>query len=171
MKSFTFTRGVALSVALMLLDAPGALAAGGGESTPLHLNSSSTAHHSSGGGISSGIIRTIVGLLVVIAVIYGVSWILRQFKTGRSRPTGTGLSQVASLPLGNGKSVTLVRAGRELLLLGVSDQSVTKIRSYTPEEAEASGLDPDTDEDDLAGDAEAPLTRAIDSLRRMTVRS
>ena len=45
MKSLRHSRGVALAVALMLLHAPVALAAGGGESTPLNLGGSTTPGH------------------------------------------------------------------------------------------------------------------------------
>ena len=109
MKSLTLTRGAALTGALTLVHASAALAAGG-ESTPLHLTSSGATHAASSGG-SSSIVRTVVGLFIVIAVIYGVAWILRQAKGAKRRPTGRGLHQMASLPLGSGRSVTLVRAG------------------------------------------------------------
>ncbi len=56
--------------------------------------------------------RTIVGLLIVIAVIWGLSWILRQVKSGKeTRAAGTGLSSVATLPLASGRTLHLVRAG------------------------------------------------------------
>lgn len=110
------------------------------ESTPLHLGSPTAVHGASTG---ASLTRTIVGLFVVIAVIYGVSWLLRTYKKGaKSAATkGSGLATVATLPLGTGRSVQLVRAGREVLLLGVSEQGVTQIRSYTEEEALAQGID------------------------------
>ena len=76
-----------------------------GENTPLHLSGSSGTTHaaaSSGGGAS--IVRTIVGLFIVIAVIYGIAWIMKQAKKSKVRPTGHGLTQVANLPLGSGRS-------------------------------------------------------------------
>ena len=153
MKSLTFTRGVALSVALFLLSAPAALAAvrpplvsqsalaaQTGENTKLHLGGSATGSHAASSGTSSSIIRTLVALLVVIAVIYGIAWILKQFKGGRRRATGKGLEQVATLPLSGGRSVTLVRVGTELILLGVAEQSVTALRRYNELEAVEAGL-------------------------------
>ena len=53
----------------------------GGENTPLDLTPTTSSAHTSSGGAS--IVRTIVGLAIVIAVIWGLAWILRQVKTGR----------------------------------------------------------------------------------------
>jgi flagellar protein FliO/FliZ len=169
MKSLTLTRGAALTGALTLVHASTALAAGG-ESTPLHLTTTASGHTASSGGGTS-IVRTIVGLFIVIAVIYGVAWILRQAKGAKHRPTGRGLHQVASLPLGSGRSVTLVRAGTEVVLLGVAEHGVTPIKTYS--EAEALELGLEVAEEDPLGvtPAERPLGRVADTLRRMTVRS
>src|SRR5262249_10174170 len=54
--------------------------------------------------------------------------------------SGDGLESVATIPLGTNRSLHLVRAGRELVLLGVSEQSVVPIRAYGEEEARALGL-------------------------------
>src|SRR3984957_5085495 len=70
--------------------------AGGGENTPLALNTSTTGPPPGAGGAS--IVRTIVGLAIVIAVIWGLAWILRQVKSGRDpRASATGLTSVAAL--------------------------------------------------------------------------
>jgi flagellar protein FliO/FliZ len=128
---------------------------GGSENTRLDLSSgASTAHTSSGGGPS--LTRTIVGLLIVIAVIWGLTWILRQVKSGReTRSAGSGLSSVATLPLGSGRTLHLVRAGREYLLVGSAEHGVVPIHRYTEQQARELGLlDPAAesgDEDDNAG--------------------
>jgi flagellar protein FliO/FliZ len=172
MKSHTFIRGAALAGALTLAHAATASAASAGENTPLHLGHSTTVHVSTGG--SSGIVRTIVGLFVVIAVIYGVAWVLRMAKRDKNRSTGQGLSQVASLPLGGGRSVALVRAGQELVLVGVAEHSVTPIRTYSEEEARELGVW--DEEDEPARERTGPRRLAsrpnlVDNLRRLTVRS
>ena len=170
MKSLTLTRGAALTGALTLAHASTALAAGSGESTPLHLTTSGASHAASSGG-SSSIVRTIVGLFIVIAVIYGVAWILRQAKGAKHRPTGRGLHQMASLPLGSGRSVTLVRAGSEVVLLGVAEHGVTPIKTYSEQEALELGLEIPEEEPFGATAPERPFARVTDTLRRMTVRS
>jgi flagellar protein FliO/FliZ len=189
MKSLTFIRGVVLAGALMLIAAMPAVAATSptreahiqsaqslaqstGENTPLHLSGGTAATHaasSSGGGAS--IVRTIVGLFIVIAVIYGIAWIMKQAKKSKTRPTGTGLTQVASLPLGSGRSVAVVRAGREVLVVGVAENGVTPIRSYSEAEAIALGIEVPPEKPAVADRAEKPSDRVLDVLRRMTARS
>jgi flagellar protein FliO/FliZ len=184
-RSLTLTRGVAMVGALTLTHAATALAAvsssnpstssikaSAGENTPLNLGSgSSLPTHAASSGSGSSIVRTIVGLFIVIAVIYGVAWILRQAKKGKSRATGNGLSQLASLPLGNGRSVALVRAGTDVVLVGVSENSVTPIRTYTEDEVISCGIDVPEEEAPDPRPADKPTDRMLDLLRRITVRS
>jgi flagellar protein FliO/FliZ len=149
-----------------------ALARSTGEDTPLHLSASSgttKTTSSSGGGAS--IVRTIVGLFIVIAVIYGIAWIMKLAKKSKSRPTGRGLTQVASLPLGGGRSVAVVRAGREVLVVGVAENGVTPIRSYSEAEAIALGIEIPPEKPEVADRAEKPSDRMLDVLRRITARS
>jgi flagellar protein FliO/FliZ len=112
---------------------------GAGENTPLNLGSSTTSSHTSSGGAS--IVRTIVGLAIVLAVIWGLAWILRQVKSGRDpRVTETGLTSVAALTLGSGRSVHLVRAGNDYLLLGSAEHGLMPIHRYTEQQALEAGL-------------------------------
>jgi|CZKG01.1.fsa_nt_gi flagellar protein FliO/FliZ len=111
----------------------------GGENTPLNLSPSSTVPQTSSGGAS--IVRTIVGLAIVIAVIWGLYWILRQVKAGRDPQISTaGLASVAALTLGSGRSVHLVRAGSDYVLLGAGEHGLVPIHRYTEEQAHAAGL-------------------------------
>jgi len=129
----------------------------GGESTPLDLKapaSSSSATGGAGGGGAS-IVRTIVGLAIVLAVIWGLAWILRQVKAGRDggreggrgSHSSAGLASVAALTLGTGRSVHLVRAGSDYVLLGSTEHGVAPIHRYTEQQARDAGL--------LSGDAGA----------------
>jgi len=112
----------------------------GGENTPLSLSSGAASSHASSTSGPS-IVRTIVGLLIVIAVIWGLSWILRQVKSGKeTRAAGTGLSSVATLPLASGRTLHLVRAGEDYLLLGSAEHGVMPIHRYTKQEAQDAGL-------------------------------
>jgi flagellar protein FliO/FliZ len=111
----------------------------GGENTPLHLSSSTGGAHASTGGAS--LTRTIVGLLIVVAVIWGLSWVLRQVKSGREgRAAGSGLASMATLPLGSGRSLHLVRAGSDYLLVGSAEHGVVPIYRYTEQQARDAGL-------------------------------
>ena len=172
MRFSTLTRGAGLIGALTLSYAQMAQAATGatGVQTPLHLSTTGAAHAASAGGSGSGIVRTIIALVVVIGIIFAVSKILKAVK-GRDavRASGNGLEQIATLPIAPGKSVSLLRSGTDIILLGVADNGVTAIKSYTEDEAIAAGID--LPEDDEVFDAtEKPLDRMVNGLRRLTVR-
>jgi len=114
-------------------------AAASGENTPLNIPTTSAGSHTSSGGAS--IVRTIVGLAIVIAVIWGLSWILRQVKSGREpQVTSEGLASIAALTLGSGRSVHLVRAGSDYVLLGSAEQGIVPIHRYTEQQAREAGL-------------------------------
>jgi flagellar protein FliO/FliZ len=172
MRSLTLTRGVALGGALTLLCAHAAQAAGNpsGENTPVHLTAGGTAHAAASGGGSS-ILRTIIAMVVVIAIIYAVTRILRAVK-GRDtvRASGNGLSRIATLPLGPNRSVALVRAGRDIVLVGIAEHGVTALKTYSEAEAIANGIEIPEELTAELDPAERPLDRLIDGLRRMTVR-
>ncbi len=130
----------------------------GGENTPLNLGGSAASPHAattSSGGAS--IVRTIVGLAIVIAVIWGLSWILKQVKAGKgavgSDTPSAGLSSVAALTLGSGRSVHLVRAGSDYVLLGSTEHGVVPIHRYTEEQARDAGLlgEPDDEGPERSG--------------------
>jgi flagellar protein FliO/FliZ len=153
---------------------------GPGEDTPLNLPVQ-TSHSASTPGASGGsLVRTFVGLAIVLAVIYGVYWVLKQVKASREdRASGSGLASVATLPLGPNRSVHLVRSGRDYVLVGASEQGVTPIRNYTEEEALSAGLI--SDHVDGADQLEAPaparpqksgilIKDIVDEMRRRTVR-
>ncbi len=116
-----------------------AASVGTGEAKLLNLPSTSSATHSVSAGPS--IVRTIVGLAIVIAVIWGLAWILRQVKGGRTPELeGMGLTSLGALTLSTGRSVHLVRAGSDYILLGSAEQGVVPIHRYTEEEAREAGL-------------------------------
>ena len=73
-------------------------AAANDESQALNLGAGPSQAHTSTGGAS--LVRTIVGLAIVIAVIWGLYWILRQVKAGRE-PQVSSAGQ-RELPVGRG---------------------------------------------------------------------
>jgi flagellar protein FliO/FliZ len=181
MKPLTYIRGAALAGAVALLHAPIALAATPAdafEKTRLHLGHSVVGHAAPSAGIGGSLVRTIVGLAIVIAVIYGLTWIMRQARAAKNPAKGTEIEQIASLPLGSNKSVALVRVGTELHLLGVAEQNVTSIRTFSEDEAvdfglpvSAPGEEPSASSRSASRSPSTPtLLRAVDAVRRMTVR-
>ncbi|HXC45763.1 MAG TPA: flagellar biosynthetic protein FliO [Solirubrobacteraceae bacterium] len=114
---------------------------GAGEETPLNLGAPSTGSHPSSGSGGASIVRTIVGLAIVLAVIWGLAWILRQVKGRRDpRVAEHGLTSVAALSLSSGRSVHLVRAGNDYLLLGSAEHGLMPIHRYTEQQALEAGL-------------------------------
>jgi flagellar protein FliO/FliZ len=156
---------------------PSRSAAANGERTPLDLGGDGADAAAQAGAGGGGLVRTIVGLAIVIAVIYGLTWILRQVKASREAGSeGAGLESLATLSLGPGRSLHLVRAGDEVVLVGSGEHGVTPIRTYTEAEARSLGLleEPGATLESLAGGdglvAEGRLGRRIlAEVRRRTV--
>jgi flagellar protein FliO/FliZ len=171
-----------------LVHAQVAIAASGsavkGEDQPLNLPLDKVNESSSAPGSSSGSLgRTLFGLFVVVLVIYALYWILKQVKKSREETAhGQGLHSLATLPLGPNRSLHMIRAGREIVLVGVAEHGVSPIRSYSEEEAFEAGLIGDLDEETAATNGSTngnkpgfasptqALTTAIESLRNKTVR-
>lgn len=148
MKPFRVLTAASAAAFLCVLAAPAlALAAAQGdpygEKTPLNLGSDQAATQAAVGGSGGGLARTFVGLALVVAVIYGLTWVLRQMKkssTDEIGAHGVGLSTEASMPLGPNRSVHLIRAGRELVLVGSAEHGIVPIRTYSEDEARDLGL-------------------------------
>ncbi len=156
--------------------APGLAASGSApdtsfEKTKLGHLGSGTPGHASSGSLAGTLARTLGALLVVIAVIYGLSWILKQGRQAKNPSMGDGLTQIASLPLGPNRSVALVRVGAELHMLGVAESGINGIRVYSEEEAYELGIPFDLDDFENANSSGNAVTRRlVDTLRRLTAR-
>ena len=164
------------ALSLVLLAPAGALGATGtGENTPLSLPADGGAKKVTTASGSGSLVRTFVGLAIVLAVIYGVAWVLKQVKRSKEeRGQGTSLETTAVVALGPNRSLHLVRAGRELVLVGVAEHGVTPIRTYTEDEAIDLGLIGE-DDIELDGAPHATTSRAgavrwLDRLKDRTVR-
>jgi flagellar protein FliO/FliZ len=164
------------ALSLVLLAPAGALGATGtGENTPLSLPADGGAKKVTTASGSGSLVRTFVGLAIVLAVIYGIAWVLKQVKRSKEeRGQGTSLETTAVVALGPNRSLHLVRAGRELVLVGVAEHGVTPIRTYTEDEAIDLGLIAEEDAE-LDGAPHATASRAgavrwLDRLKDRTVR-
>jgi flagellar protein FliO/FliZ len=140
----------------------------GSESTPLDFKTPASSSSATGASGGASIVRTIVGLAIVIAVIWGLAWILRQVKAGREggreggrgSHSSAGLANVAALTLGTGRSVHLVRAGNDYVLLGSTEHGVAPIHRYSEHEAREAGLLP-ADSGALVPEQPAPRSRLL----------
>jgi flagellar protein FliO/FliZ len=119
-----------------------ALAETASDKTPLNLEKASGDKSASLTGSSGGgLMRTVIGLVIVVLVIWGISKVLRYVKASKDeKASGTGLSSLATLPLGNNRAVHVVRVGSDILLLGSAEQQVSQLARYTEEEARERGL-------------------------------
>jgi flagellar protein FliO/FliZ len=162
-----------------VLASPALAATSAEERTPLNLESAEEpARNAASGGGGGGIARMIVGLAVVIGVIYGLAWVMRQVKASKEGAAeGGGLATVSSLPLGPNRSIHLVRAGNDLVLLGAAEKGITPIRTYTEDEARRAGLLGDEDQlalpvavDGNGHGGKPAATNLVEALRRRTVR-
>jgi flagellar protein FliO/FliZ len=150
---------------------PATALAADGESTPLNLPSAQKTAQTAAPGASGGLVRTIVGLAIVLGVIYGLYWVLKQVKASReTTATGQGLKSVATLPLGTHRSLHLVRAGDEVYLLAAGEGGMTQLRTYREPEARALGLlEEEVPEGSVANGNGKPLGKLLDEIRRRTV--
>ena len=138
--------------------------------TPVDLAEEPVRAASAGGG-GGAIARVVIGLLVVVAAIWALRWVLEQVRASREgQAAGAGLTALSSLPLGPGRAVHLVRAGDELVLLGVAEQGITPIRTYSEHEAREVGLLGE-DGTPAATTASTPaIASLVQTLRARTVR-
>ena len=74
---------------------------------------------------AGGVLQTLGGLALVIALILGVAWLMR--RTGAGSGSGQLLRIVASQSLGARERVVVVEVGATWLLLGVAPGRVTRV--------------------------------------------
>ena len=147
--------------ALALAWPPAALAAFHRDRTPLptSVSGGSSASHASTGGSFA---RMIVGLAIVIAVIYGVYWLLKAYGRSKGAPVDDGrMTVVATTALAPNRSLHLVRVGEELVLVGSADGGITPVRVYGPDE---------TRRLELEAPPAAPRGSLLEELRKRTAR-
>lgn len=87
---------------------------------------------SSEGG-SGSVMRALLGLVVVLGSIFGIHWLLK--KWGQSKLQGISgtagvIDVVATTALAQGRALHLVRVGEELVLVGATEQSITRIGDF-----------------------------------------
>lgn len=78
--------------------------------------------------LGSAVIEMLGGLALVLAILIGLYWALRRFAPGRAagRSMG-GLRLVGRLPLGPRKYLGLVKVADKVLVIGVSEASITTL--------------------------------------------
>src|SRR4051812_35505203 len=136
------TLGVPLGLLAISLAQPAdAFAAFHRDRTPLSPALSdqvSSGHASSGGGAAFA--RMVVGLVIVIAVIFGVYWLLKTWGArtkGGLQKNGGQIEVLATTVLAPNRSVHLIRVGGDVVLVGATDGGITPLRTYEPTDLRA----------------------------------
>jgi flagellar protein FliO/FliZ len=134
------------------------------ESSPLPPSVTAPAHTAAVAGVSAEgtIVRTIVGLAIVLGVIYGLYWLLRSHARARGGGTDERIAVVASTGLGQNRTLHLVRCGDELLLVGSAEGGISRLGSYPAELAD--------EPPDLPLTPLAPAGTLLERLRGLTER-
>lgn len=125
----------------MLLPAGAASAGGYTDRTPLPRDVTSTAPAAAAhSAVDSGtVFRTLFGLVVVVAVVYGLYWVLRTFGKSRRMRSDGRMDVVATTALAPNRALHLVRVGEELVLVGSAESGVSLIRLYEPGDTDRLG--------------------------------
>ncbi len=117
----------------------------------------------------------VAGLAVVLAVIYGVYWLLRSQRRSKGLQSDERIGVLATTTLAPNRTLHLIRVGDELMLVGAAENSISPIRSYSAEEAAAleQQLELAADSAFTPLDADPDrhvITRFAEEMRRRTIR-
>lgn len=79
-------------------------------------------------GMAGTGLRAAASLLLVIALMFGLAWVIKRYgPVARARKT-FGLDVLGQVSVGAKASVALVRVGRSVLILGVTSNSVNLLK-------------------------------------------
>lgn len=168
--------GLGSALFMSVLAPPAEAARDLGERTPLDLGPAPDPAQAASTGGGSGLGRMLLGLVIVVAAIYGLYWVMRRFKLGaQPRVQGRALRQLAALPLAPGRSLHLVQVGRQVVLVASAERCVTALARFDEREAAAQGFPPLGDEGESASapafaSGRSLAAELVERLRRMTVR-
>src|SRR4051812_46652446 len=99
------TGAMALAIGLITPSSIALAAKSASDKLPLHLPAPSGDKSSIAGSSGGGLLRTVIGLVVVVVVIWAISKVLRYVKANKeTKAIGNGLQSVATLPLGNNRA-------------------------------------------------------------------
>jgi flagellar protein FliO/FliZ len=130
-----------------------------------------------GAGGAGTIARTVVGLAIVLAVVYGIYWLLKSASKSRNGDSTGRIEVIATTQLAANRTVHLLRCGDEVMLVGAGESGVSALRIYTQDEALTLGLDDGARIEDAIViepadvPALAPVRHPIAALRAWTVRT
>jgi flagellar biogenesis protein FliO len=132
----------------------------------------------SAGSTGGSALRMLLGLAIVLGLIFVIYKFMKRSadKNDKTiRAHGTEMAVVASTPLAQSRALHLVRVGEELVLVGSSEQGVTRIRVYGPDAVRRLGFDPYGDGGTFTPtssptDRPGFGTSLVETLRKLTAR-
>jgi flagellar biosynthetic protein FliO len=131
----------------------------------------------SAGSTGGSALRMLLGLAIVLGLIFAIYKFMKRSadKNDKTVRAHGEMQVVASTPLAQSRALHLVRVGEELVLVGSSEQGVTRIRVYGPDAARRLGFDPYGDGGTFTPTS-SPTDRPgfggslVETLRKMTAR-
>lgn len=99
--------------------------------------------------IMSQLVKTSLGLFLVVGVILIIAWLARRFMDSRGVAKGT-ISIIDGVSVGQRERVVLVQVGVKRLLLGVAPGSVCALYAFDSSD-DSSDCDPSLDGGDTKG--------------------
>ncbi|MEO8849045.1 MAG: flagellar biosynthetic protein FliO [Casimicrobiaceae bacterium] len=75
---------------------------------------------------TGGLLQTLVGLGIVLALIWGAAWVMRRLNVG-TQTAGSAIRVLASQALGQRERIVLVEIADQWLVLGVAPGSVNAL--------------------------------------------
>lgn len=115
--------------------------------------------------VGGGLVRGVVGFVIVIGVILLIAKLLKTNAARKSgfMPRGRGrdgdlVEVLSTTPLGPNRQLHMVRVGDEVILVGAGEGGITPLRSFSEDEAVALGAV--TSEDELTPAFTDALVRA-----------
>ncbi|HEX3101066.1 MAG TPA: flagellar biosynthetic protein FliO, partial [Pyrinomonadaceae bacterium] len=88
----------------------------------------------SSGGL---LLKTLGAMLLVVGLIFAGAWVAKKAGFGGSKSNGLpdelGLAILSSVSLGNGRTISTVRFGERVLLVGLTSQTFTLLAEEKPD--------------------------------------
>jgi flagellar protein FliO/FliZ len=94
--------------------------------------------HAEETGMAMTGVKTVVSLLLIIALMFGLAWALKRYGPIARASKSTGLTVVGQVALNAKANLALVRVGKSILLLGVTQESINLIKDLEEGEFEKS---------------------------------
>ena len=89
-------------------------------------------------GMAMAGIRTIFSLLLIIALMFGLAWALKRYGPYAKASKSFGLTVIGQVSLNAKSNLALIRVGKSILLLGVTQDSINLLKDLEEGEFEKS---------------------------------